>query len=253
MNKQVLIEVSSLQKSFKTDDMEQVVIQDMNLTLYEGDFTVIMGASGAGKSTLMYVLSTMDKATEGKILYKGVNIASYSEDDMALFRRKNCGFVFQQMYLLEKMSLIDNVVSAGILTNNNKNQVKEATKELLKKVNIDEKLWNKYPSQISGGEAQRVGIVRALINTPTVVFADEPTGALNSSNSNIILDVFTKINEEGQSVIMVTHDKKTALRANRILYLKDGKIFGECNLGNYHKDDQNREKQLNDFLIEMEW
>lgn len=251
--KNVIIEASNLNKSFKTQDIEQHVISDMNITIYEGDFTVIMGSSGAGKSTLMYILSGMDRATSGIIRYKGEDIVAYSDDKLAVFRRKNCGFVFQQMYLLEKMSLIDNVVTAGILVEKNKSFVKEQTKELLKKVNIEEKLWHKFPSQISGGEAQRVGIVRSLINTPAVVFADEPTGALNSSNSDVVLDVFSKINNEGQSVIMVTHDKKSALRANRIIYLKDGKIFGELELENYNANDHHREELLNTFLAEMEW
>ncbi|MDQ0362053.1 ABC transporter ATP-binding protein [Breznakia pachnodae] len=252
-HKNVIIEASKLNKNFKTGDIEQQVISDMNITIYEGDFTVIMGSSGAGKSTLMYVLSGMDRATSGSIVYKGEDIVSYSDDKLAVFRRKNCGFVFQQMYLLEKMSLIDNVVTAGSLVEKNKSLVKEHTKELLKKVNIEETLWHKFPSQISGGEAQRVGIVRSLINTPAVVFADEPTGALNSSNSDVVLDVFSKINNEGQSVIMVTHDKKSALRANRIIYLKDGKIFGELKLENYNINDHHREELLNNFLAEMEW
>ena len=126
-------------------------------------------------------------------------------------------------------------------------------KELFELVNIPKVTQKKFSTQVSGGEAQRAGIVRAVINKPEVVFADEPTGALNSNNSEAVLNVFTKLHKEGQSIIMVTHDKKTALRGNRVIYIKDGQIFGECNLGNYIEEDREREKKLDNFLTEMGW
>ena len=172
---------------------------------------------------------------------------------MAVFRRKNCGFVFQQIYLLEKMSLMDNVLTAGALGDGDKKTVTQRAKELFELVNIPEITQKKFSTQISGGEAQRAGIVRAVINNPKVVFADEPTGALNSNNSEAVLNVFTKLHIEGQSIIMVTHDKKTALRGNRILYVKDGQIYGDCNLGNYTQEDKERAKKLDGFLAEMGW
>ncbi|MBQ7065719.1 MAG: ABC transporter ATP-binding protein [Lachnospiraceae bacterium] len=251
--KKAIITVKGLQKSFSTGEVEQVIINNLDLDIYEGDFTIIMGSSGAGKSTLMYALSGMDRPSGGRILFDGKDITEYKDDELAVFRRKNCGFVFQQIYLLEKMSLMDNVLTTGFLTGEKKNNVIKRAEDLFDKVNLPKITRKKNSSQISGGEAQRVGIVRALINRPKVVFADEPTGALNSNNSDAVLDVFSKVHEEGQSIIMVTHDKKTALRADRIIYLKDGKIFGECLLGNYQKEDVERTRKLNQFLEEMGW
>ena len=170
-----------------------------------------------------------------------------------IFRREKCGFVFQQIYLMEKMSLMDNVLTAGALSKNNKKEVIQRAKELFELVNIPLITQKKLSTQVSGGEAQRAGIVRAIINNPEVVFADEPTGALNSNNSEAVLNVFTKIHNEGQSIIMVTHDKKTAIRGNRILYIKDGQIFGECDLGIYSESDKERKMKLDEFLTEMGW
>ena len=251
--KEKIISTKDLKKSFGTGEMKQTIFEHMDLEIYKGDFTVLMGSSGAGKSTLLYSLSGMDRPDEGKILFCGEDITSYHDDKLAVFRRKKCGFVFQQIYLLEKMSLMDNVLTAGLLVNRNKKEVVERAKELFQKVNIPEITWKKFSTQISGGEAQRAGIVRAVIHKPEVLFADEPTGALNSNHSDAVLDVFSELNREGQSIIMVTHDKKTALRANRVIYLKDGKIFGECELGVYKKEDEFRKKKLDDFLIEMGW
>lgn len=251
--KEVIISAKKLKKSFRSDEVEQTIFQDLNLDIYKGDFTVIMGSSGAGKSTLMYSLSGMDRPTAGEISFCGENITKLSDDKLAVFRRKNCGFVFQQIYLLEKMSLMDNVLTAGALTNSNKKEVVKRAKELFELVNIPEGTQKKFSTQISGGEAQRAGMVRAVINNPSVVFADEPTGALNSNNSEAVLNVFTKLHKEGQSIIMVTHDKKSALRGNRVLYMKDGQISGECDLGNYEQSNQERTEKLDAFLSEMGW
>jgi putative ABC transport system ATP-binding protein len=252
-NKQTIIEAKNLKKSFCAGDTEQTVFENLNLNIYRGDFTVIMGSSGAGKSTLMYSLSGMDRPTAGEVIFNGKTITSLSDDKLAVFRRRNCGFVFQQIYLLDKMSLMDNVLTASVLSGENKKDAVKRARELFDMVNIPEGTCKKFPSQVSGGEAQRAGIVRAVINKPEVLFADEPTGALNSGNSMAVLDVFTRLHNEGQSIIMVTHDKKTALRGNRVLYVRDGKIFGECDLGRYTRDDEDREARLNCFLTEMGW
>lgn len=251
--KEVIISARHLKKSFNTDEMEQTIFENLNLDIYYGDFTVIMGSSGAGKSTLMYSLAGMDRPTDGSIIFAGKEITKCTDDQLAVFRRKNCGFVFQQIYLLEKMSLMDNVLTAGTLCDSDKKTVLKRAKELFELVNIPKVTQKKFSTQVSGGEAQRAGIVRAVINKPEVVFADEPTGALNSNNSEAVLNVFTKLHKEGQSIIMVTHDKKTALRGNRVIYIKDGQIFGECNLGNYIEEDREREKKLDNFLTEMGW
>ena len=251
--KDVLISAKSLKKEFYTGETSQTIFENLTLDIYKGDFTIIMGASGAGKSTLMYSLSGMDRPTSGSIVFSDKEITEYNDDELAVFRRKNCGFVFQQIYLLEKMSLMDNVLTAGALCNDNKKDVIKRAKELFSLVNIPEITQKKFSTQVSGGEAQRAGIVRAVINKPSVVFADEPTGALNSNNSEAVLNVFTKLHREGQSIIMVTHDKKTALRGNRVLYIRDGQIFGDCDLGNYSETDNERERKLDRFLTEMGW
>lgn len=248
-----IISVENLVKSFNSGDTSQTIINNLNLEIYENDFTIIMGSSGAGKSTLMYSLSGMDKPTSGKIIFNGEDISKMNNDELAIFRRKNCGFVFQQIYLLDKMSLMDNVLTSGLLVSNNKKEIIKRAKELFASVNIPEITYKKNMNQVSGGECQRAGIVRAAINNPSVIFADEPTGALNSENSTAVLDVLSKLNEDGQSIIMVTHDKKSALRGNRIIYLKDGKIFGELSLSKYTENDKERNEQLDKFLKEMGW
>lgn len=250
---ETIIKTNKLMKSFGEKDSKQIVINNLDLEIYEGDFTIIMGSSGAGKSTLLYALSGMDRPNSGSINFNESNITKLNDEEMAVFRRKNCGFVFQQIYMLDKMSLMDNVLTAGLLTSNDKKDVITRAKKLFKQVNISETTYNKNVSQISGGEAQRAGIVRAIINKPKVIFADEPTGALNSNNSNSVLNVLTSFNNEGQSIIMVTHDKKSALRGNRIIYLKDGKIFGELSLPKYSENDSDRIKKLDKFLSEMGW
>ena len=248
-----IIKTQKLCKTFSNGGVQQHVLRNVDLSIYEGDFTVIMGASGAGKSTLLYALSGMDKPSLGEIDFAGKNITKGTPDELAVFRRKNCGFVFQQTYLVDSMSVLDNVLAAALLVEKNKKKAAAKAKEVLKSVDIEESLWNKFPTQISGGEAQRVGIARALINDPKLVFADEPTGALNSTTGKDVLDVLTRANEKGQSIVMVTHDITSARRGNRILYVKDGEIAGECQLGKYVSGDKERHLKLRDFLGGMGW
>ncbi|MBE5962189.1 MAG: ABC transporter ATP-binding protein [Lachnospiraceae bacterium] len=250
---QTVLEAKDLCKTYSNGKVMQHVLKNLNIQIKEGDFTVIMGSSGSGKSTLLYALSGMDTPTLGEVRFHKENITSYSNDQLAIFRRKHCGFVFQQMYLNDTMSVLDNILICGLLVQKNKREVIRYAKELLAKVGLNEECYHKFPTQLSGGEAQRVAIVRALINQPEIIFADEPTGALNSTNAVHVLDVMTKLNEDGQSIVMVTHDMKTARRANRILYLKDGVIVDELLLGAYVKDDPKRHQDLRDFLLRMGW
>ncbi len=255
MKKEVIIQAKKLCKNYDGDNMSQTaILQNLDLEVYQGDFTVIMGPSGAGKSTLMYTLSGMDQASDGEINFLGEEIAHYSSNKLAVFRRKHCGYVFQQMLLLDYMSIMDNILTAGFLKESSRKELLQDATSLLEKVNISEKLAKKFPNQVSGGELQRCAIVRAIINKPEVVFADEPTGALNSANSEAVLNVLSNLNEDGESIIMVTHDIKSALRGNRILFLRDGIIFGECNLEPYVQGDhEKRDRELREFLQEMNW
>lgn len=251
--KEILLKTEGLSKSFSSGGALQHVLKNVDMELYKGDFTVIMGASGAGKSTLLYALSGMDTPSLGKITFSEKVISDLSSDGLAVFRREHCGFVFQQIYLIDSMSVFDNVMAAGLLVNRDKAALVKRAKELFAAVDISEETQQKFPTQISGGEAQRAGIVRALINTPEILFADEPTGALNSQTGMDVLNTLTEFNERGQSVVMVTHDMRSARRGNRILYLKDGSILGECDLGKYRPDDSERHKKLSTFLSEMGW
>ena len=248
-----LLKTEKLCKTFSNGGVQQHVLKNVDLELYRGDFTVIMGASGAGKSTLLYALSGMDTPTLGTITFGEKVISDLSQDGLAVFRRDHCGFVFQQIYLIDGMSVLDNVLAAGLLVGKDKKALAARAKELFAAVGIDEETQRKFPSQLSGGEAQRVGIVRALINSPEILFADEPTGALNSKTGLDVLDTLTEFNARGQSVVMVTHDMRSARRGNRILYLKDGVILGECNLGRYSHGDVARHEKLASFLNEMGW
>ncbi|MBH5318572.1 ABC transporter ATP-binding protein [Paenibacillus sp. GSMTC-2017] len=250
----IVLKTEKLCKTFSSGGVQQHVLKNLDLNLKEGDFTVIMGSSGSGKSTLLYALSGMDKPTLGEIYFEEKKISKLDNDELAIFRRNYCGFVFQKVYLLDNMSVLDNVLASGFLVSKNKKETVEQAKKLLKQVGLNEMLWRKFPEQLSGGEAQRAAIVRALINNPKIVFADEPTGALNSASSDSVLDVMSEVNASGQSIVMVTHDTKTALRGNRVLYLRDGVICGDLRLDRYHVDKHHeRNELLKEFLIEMGW
>lgn len=252
MNKTIL-STEKLCKTFSQGGTQHHVLKNLDLEFYDGDFTVIMGPSGAGKSTLLYALSGMDQPTLGKVRFAEKEISRYSNDKLAVFRRDHCGFVFQQIYLLDTMSIMDNVMAAGLLISKERKTIAKFANDLFDKVGLDDTVRRKFPSQVSGGEAQRAGIVRALINKPEIVFCDEPTGQLNSVYGKAVLDALTTVNAQGQNVIMVTHDLKSARRGNRILYLRDGMICGECQLGAYESENTKRHKKLNSFLREMGW
>ncbi len=250
--KDILI-AKDLCKTFSNESVQQHVLKNLNITIKEGDFAVIMGNSGSGKSTLLYGLSGMDKATLGSIQIEGEEITKYSNDKLAKFRRKHCGFVFQQNFLNETMSVLDNIMVCGLLTSKDRKAISKRAKDLLLKSGLSKDVFYKYPTQLSGGEAQRVALVRGIINTPSILFADEPTGALNSSNTMNVLDILSELNTQGQTIVMVTHDMKAARRGNRVLYLKDGVILDEANLGTYKANDIKRHEQLHHFLDEMGW
>lgn len=252
-DKEIVIKTEKLSKSFSIGGKQQHIIKNLDLEIYKGDFTVIMGSSGAGKSTLLYTLSGMDKPSLGKITYCGEDITGMSNDKLAVFRRKHCGFVFQQIHLVDSMSIMDNAISTGMLIGQKQKALKEKALPLFERMGISEELTRKFPAQLSGGEAQRAAMVRALINDPDIVFADEPTGALNSAGVKAVLDVLTDINESGQSVVMVTHDIKSARRGNRIIYLQDGGIMGECSPGKYVSGDKQRHEKIRRFLEDMGW
>ena len=252
--KNTIISASGLCKSFAHNGGQIHVITDANLDIYEGDFTVIMGSSGSGKSTMLYALSGMDRATAGEVIFKGENIVEMSEKKLARLRCTDFGFVFQQIHLVSNLTLFENVAVSGYLDKSRSvEDVNSFADSLLEKMNISD-IKTQLPAQCSGGEQQRCAIARALINRPALVFADEPTGALNRKNTVEVLDLLTECNREGQSILMVTHDMRAALRATRILYIEDGKIISDITLPPYKSEDEkSREAQVNAWLSSMSW
>lgn len=250
--KNVIIKTNRLCKSFVTGKTSNNVLRNIDLEIYDGDFTIIMGSSGSGKSTLLYNISTMDKPTSGKVELLGKDISSLDSASTASMRKKEISFVFQSMNLLPDLNAFENIAYCGYGTDT-KNAVNQKAHELLSMLDLSDS-ENKYPSELSGGQQQRIAIGRALIGGAKVIFGDEPTGALNSSMGTQVLDIFTDLNNKGQSIVMVTHDIKAAARATRLLYLADGKIDGELYLGKYEPaEKRDREKRIFAFLTEHNW
>lgn len=250
-----IIRTEKLTKTFSVGGAQQHVLRNVDLEIRTGDFTVIMGTSGAGKSTLLYALSGMDRPSLGRIIFDGTDITDFSHDQLARFRRAKCGFVFQQIELLGGMSVRDNAMAMGLLAGGKRRDVARRADALFDQVGIDEATRAKTPAMLSGGEAQRVALVRATVHSPKVLFADEPTGQLNSEYGARVLDLMSEINDTGQSIVMVTHDQRSAARGNRILYLRDGAIRGELNLERWRTDidEAARSEQLAGFLSGLGW
>lgn len=252
--KETILTTTDLCKSFANNGGQNHVLNNLNMEIYEKDFTVIMGSSGSGKSTLLYCLSGMDRITSGEVKFQDKSINRLKEKDMVKLRSEKFGFIFQQMHLVSNLTLLENVTVTGYLNKNKSaNQVKNRAATLFETVNLSE-AKDRLPSMVSGGEAQRAAIARSIISEPVVLFADEPTGALNRKNSQDVLNLLTSLNEAGQSIVMVTHDLKAAIRATRLLYLEDGNIIGEMNLPAYSGEDiKDREIQVNAWLSSLEW
>ena len=251
---EVIMRVNDVSKNFINGVTDNQILNHISIDIYEGDFTVIMGPSGAGKSTLLYAISGMDKISEGEVFYKDKNITKMSENQMASLRSKEFGFVFQQTHLVSYLTLYENILAAGYTNHQNTVlNIKNRTHQLLEEMHISH-VKDHLPSQVSGGEAQRAAIARALINQPGIIFADEPTGALNKANSEQVLDLMSRVHQSGQSILMVTHDIRAAMRGTRLLYIEDGHIVGEKQLIPYDGDDvKQREADIQKWLSSMEW
>ena len=245
-----VVTTDKLSKSFSVGGSQQHVLRNLDLAVDEGSFTVIMGPSGAGKSTLLYALSGLDRPTLGTVRLGGTRLTELKEDALARFRRGHCGFVFQQVHLLDSLSVLENLLAVGLLISRDRSAVTARARSLLERVNLPERDWSKVPTMLSGGEAQRVAIARGQMNHPTVVLADEPTRHLNSEHSTAVLDLLSEVHEDGQTIVMVTHDVRSAARADRVLYLRDGRIADECALAG--AADQ-RTERLTAFLAGMGW
>lgn len=252
--KNIILSAKGLCKSFSHNGVQTHILRGLDLDIYEGDFTVIMGASGSGKSTTLYALSGMDRATAGEVIYEGKDIVAMSEKELAALRCGDFGFVFQQIHLVSNLTIFENVAVSGYL--NKARSAKETDNkaaELLEKMGITH-ISSHLPSQCSGGEQQRCAIARAVINDPKLLFADEPTGALNKRSTTEVLNLLTELNQSDQSILMVTHDSRAALRASRIIYIEDGKAIGELTLPPFSaEDEKSRSVQVNAWLSSMGW
>ena len=246
--KETVLSGKNITKSFGGN----TVLHGIDIDLFAGDFTVIMGASGSGKSTLLYALSGMDRISGGQLTYHGRDITNASEKELTKLRSEDFGFVFQRTHLIGNLTLHENIRMAGLIGALSEEEAKNRVNALIARMYL-EGAKDRLPSQVSGGEAQRAAVARAVINTPSLLFADEPTGALNRANSEEVLNLLTSLHGEGQSILLVTHDKEAALRGNRILYLEDGSITGELVLPDYAGKDKVREEQLSAFLEGLGW
>lgn len=222
-----IITGKNINKTFHTGDEAERVLHSVSLEIEQGEFVAVMGPSGSGKTTLMFILSGMDTMDDGEVLFEGRKLAKLSERELADLRRRKMGFVFQQPTFLKNLNLLDNIV----LPAQRDNRKKALTltfkgKNLMQKVGIAG-LENRDITQVSGGQLQRAGICRALMGDPKIIFADEPTGALNSKSADEIMEIFSQINEEGTAVMVVTHDAKIAARAQRVVFMHDGEIARE--------------------------
>lgn len=233
-----IIKIDNVVKIYNAykDAKEDVALDGINIDIKDGDFVGIMGPSGSGKTTLLNMLSGVDKPTSGEIIIKDQSINDMSKDKLALFRRKNIGYIFQDFNLLDSLTLKENIAIPLILDKLNPNDVENRVKELMKLFDIYD-LANKYPYNVSGGQKQKVAVVRALVNNPSVIFADEPTGNLDSKSTSNIMNIISNINKEIKStVLMVTHDPFAASFCNRIVFIKDGKVKMEIASSGNRKD-----------------
>lgn len=215
----MLITANNIQKEFVTGEVTTKVLHGLSFTIDEGEFLAIMGPSGSGKSTLMHILGLLDTATDGEYIFKGEDVTTLTDDELAHLRNKEIGFVFQAFYLLPKLSVLENVKLP--LQYSDKKNKDELARKALESVGLGHRI-EYYPNQISGGEKQRVAIARALVNNPSLIFADEPTGNLDSKSGLQVMSILQELNNEGRTVIVVTHEQETAQHAKRKLYLRDG-------------------------------
>ncbi|WP_152393203.1 ABC transporter ATP-binding protein [Paenibacillus guangzhouensis] len=224
-------------KSFGEGEEQRNVLDGVSLEVHEGEFIAVMGPSGSGKSTLMFALSGTDVVNGGKVLFDGKDLSEVGENELADVRRAKMGFVFQQPTLLKNLNILDNIILPSMRGNRkNASTITEKARTLMKKTGISE-LEKRSVTQVSGGQLQRAGICRALMNSPKIIFGDEPTGALNSQSAQEIMDLFTEINADGTAIMLVTHDAVVAARTERIMFMRDGKIVSELKLPKYDGTD----------------
>lgn len=242
-----ILEVNNVRKIYTTrfGGSKVQALQNVNFSVETGEYVAIMGESGSGKTTLLNILAALDKPTSGEVFLDGKDLTKIKESEIAEFRREHLGFVFQDFNLLDTFSVEDNIMLPLVLTGKSYREMKKQLNPIVEKLGIDS-LLKKYPYEISGGQKQRTAVARALITKPRLILADEPTGALDSKATDELLELFTKINWEGQTILMVTHSVKAASHAGRILFIKDGEVFHQIYRGN--QTDQEMYQKISDTL-----
>lgn len=233
-----ILEVSNIKKIYTTRfGANQVqALSDVSFTAEQGEYIAIMGESGSGKTTLLNILASLDKPTGGEVKLNGQSLSSIKDSKLARFRRDNLGFVFQDFNLLDTFSIKDNILLPLVLSGMNVKEMEERLEPVAKRLGITE-LLAKFPYEVSGGQKQRTAVARAIITNPQLILADEPTGALDSKSTDSLLKLFSEINADGQTIIMVTHSVKAASTANRVLFIKDGEVFHQLYKANMTNDE----------------
>ncbi len=253
-----ILEVKNLCKTYIVNKRQNNVLKNVNFTVSEGEMTAVMGPSGSGKSTLLYTVSGMDGITSGEVLFCGKSITAMGERELADLRLDEMGFIFQQMYMLKNLTVLDNIILPAAQSKKNtesRRQTDERGRALMRRLGIDDVGGNDI-NEVSGGQLQRACICRSMINNPRMIFADEPTGALNRSASDEVMNELLSLNRDGTTVMCVTHDPKVAAKCSRVLYIMDGGIVGEKEMGHFDgsgKEFRDRERELNNWLIEQGW
>lgn len=253
-----ILEVKNLCKTYLVNKRQNNVLKNVNFTVSEGEMTAVMGPSGSGKSTLLYTVSGMDGTTSGEVLFCGKNITAMGERELADVRLDEMGFIFQQMYMLKNLTVLDNIILPAAQSKKNRSsrrQTDERGRALMRRLGIDEVGGNDI-NEVSGGQLQRACICRSMINNPRMIFADEPTGALNRASSDEVMNELLSLNRDGTTIMCVTHDSKVAAKCSRVLYLVDGGIVGEKEMGHFggdYNEFRDRERELNNWLIEQGW
>ncbi len=251
-----LLEVKDICKTYVIDKRQNNVLRNVEFVVNDGEMVAIMGPSGSGKSTLLYSVSGMDNPTSGTVIFDGTDITKLKDKDLAELRLDEMGFIFQQMYMMKNLTILDNIVLPAIQSKKIKETRKEKMErgeELMRKLGIIEVADNDI-NEVSGGQLQRAAICRSIINKPKLLFADEPTGALNRTAASEVMDELVKLNKEGTAIMMVTHDSKVAAKCSRILYIVDGNIKGEYDNGNTENESEKEvERKINNWLLELGW
>ncbi|MBQ8181717.1 MAG: ABC transporter ATP-binding protein [Ruminococcus sp.] len=251
-----ILEVKDLCKTYIVNKHQNNVLKNVNFNIKEGEMVAVMGPSGSGKSTLLYTVSGMDSITAGTSYFCGKNIAEMKEKELADLRLDEMGFIFQQMYMLKNLTILDNIILPAVQSqkNTSRKEIVEQAHQLMRRLGIIEIADNDI-NEVSGGQLQRACICRSMINDPKMIFADEPTGALNRTSSDEVMEELAKLNSNGTTIMLVTHDVKVAARCTRVMYIVDGNIKGEYNLDKYTNSSQMREREraLNNWLLELGW